>query len=266
MKSPLGVALEVAKEAGALLLELQRRPLEIREKSRRADIVTLADGASERLVVERLRREYPNAAILTEESGLHAGRSQERWIIDPLDGTTNFAHGYPLWNVSIGYEREGELVAGVVYAPAMGECFAAEHGAGARLNDAAISVSRVARLGDALTCTGFHPANFSRNGRQFAVVSDHAQAVRRDGAAAIDLAYIACGRFDGFWEFDLPAWDVAAGILLVREAGGIVTRVDGGAYALGDDSILVTNGRIHEELARILGRSFDSGASPLRSG
>ncbi len=252
MRRPLELALEVAREAGALLLELQRRPLGIREKARRADIVTLADGASERLIVERLRAAHPNASILTEESGLHEGSALERWIIDPLDGTTNFAHGYPLWNVSIGYEREGELVGGVIYAPALDECFSAERGSGARLNDAVISVSRVERLGDALTCTGFHPANFSRNGRQFAVVSDHAQAVRRDGAAAIDLAYIACGRFDGFWEFDLPAWDVAAGILLIREAGGKVTRIDGNAYALGDDSILASNALIHEELSSVL--------------
>ena len=252
MKDALSAALEVAQEAGALLLELQRQPLEIREKSRRADIVTRADGASERLIVDRLRREFPQATILSEESGEHTGAGRERWVNDPLDGTTNFAHGYPMWNVSIACERDEELVAGVVYAPALHECFAAERGAGARLNDAAIGVSSVARLGDALTCTGFHPANFARNGKQFALVSDHAQAVRRDGAAAIDLAYIACGRFDGFWEFDLPPWDVAAGILLVREAGGRVTSIDGRAYVLGDDSILVTNGRIHEELSRCL--------------
>ncbi len=252
MKLALELALEVAREAGTLLLELQRKPLEIREKTRRADIVTLADGASERLIIERLHAEYPNAAILTEESGLHKGTSNERWIVDPLDGTTNFAHGYPMWNVSIAYEREGEITAGVVYAPAMEECFTAERGSGARLNGAAIRVSEIARLREALVCTGFHPANFARNGRHFATVSDHAQAVRRDGAAALDLAYIACGRFDGFWEFDLPPWDVGAGILLIREAGGTVTRTDGAAYAPGDDSILATNGSIHGELAAVL--------------
>lgn len=249
---PIGLALDVAKEAGALLLEHLHRPLHIREKSRRADIVTVADAQSERLIVERLHDRYPDATILTEESGLHAGSGQERWIVDPLDGTTNFAHGYPLWNVSIAYERDGELVAGVVYAPAMRECFAAERGSGARLNDARIGVSAIPLLGESLVCTGFHPADFERNGRQFGVVSHSAQAVRRDGSAALDLAYVACGRFDGFWEFDLHAWDVAAGTLLIREAGGTVSCIDGTPLELDAGSILATNGRIHDELERVL--------------
>ena len=251
-RDPLELALDVAREAGALLLEHLHGPLEIREKARRADIVTLADAASERLVVERLRAASPTATILSEESGLHAGTGQERWIVDPLDGTTNYAHGYPLWNVSIAYERDGELVAGVVYAPAMRECFAAQRGGGASLNGQSIRVSEIPWLGEALVCTGFHPADFERNGAQFAAASHHAQAVRRDGAAALDLAYAACGRFDGFWEFDLHAWDVAAGTLLVREAGGTVTRIDGGAAALDAGSILATNGKIHDELGALL--------------
>jgi myo-inositol-1(or 4)-monophosphatase len=251
-RDPLKLALDVAHEAGALLLEHLHGPLEIREKARRADIVTLADAASERLVVERLRAASPTATILSEESGLHAGTGQERWIVDPLDGTTNYAHGYPLWNVSIAYERDGELVAGVVYAPAMRECFAAQRGGGASLNGQSIRVSEIPWLGEALVCTGFHPADFERNGAQFAAASHHAQAVRRDGAAALDLAYVACGRFDGFWEFDLHAWDVAAGTLLVREAGGTVTNVDGGAAALDAGSILATNGKIHDELGALL--------------
>jgi myo-inositol-1(or 4)-monophosphatase len=252
MRNPLADALSIAREAGALLLEHLHGPLQIREKARRADIVTLADGESERLIVARLRDLYPQATILTEETGLHRGAAQERWIVDPLDGTTNFAHAYPLWNVSIAYERDGELIAGVVYAPAMGECFDAERGGGARLNDEAIAVSSIPWLGEALTCTGFYPADFERNGAQFAAVSHRAQAVRRDGAAALDLAYVACGRFDGFWEFDLHAWDVAAGTLLIREAGGTVTRIDGDEAALDAGSILATNGKIHEELKSAL--------------
>ncbi|HEY9084559.1 MAG TPA: inositol monophosphatase family protein [Candidatus Tyrphobacter sp.] len=249
---PLTLALEVAKEAGALLLDHLHRPLEIREKKRRADIVTAADAASEALIVERLRREYPSATILAEESGAHHGGGTERWIVDPLDGTTNFAHGYPLFCVSIAYERSGELLAGVVYAPEMNECFATERGAGARLNDAPVHVSTIPTLADAMTCTGFHPDDFERNGAQFAAVSHHAQAVRRDGSAALDLAYVACGRFDGFWEFDLHAWDVAAGTLLIREAGGRVTAVDGSGAALDAGSILATNARIHDELMSAL--------------
>ncbi len=248
----LAVAVEVAREAGGLLLDHIHRPLEIREKERRADIVTIADAASERLIVERLSERYPDATIVTEESGVRAGSSRERWIVDPLDGTTNFAHAYPLWNVSIAYERDGEVVAGVVYAPWMDECFTATRGNGARLNGVAIRVSEVARLGDGLICTGFHPADYDRNGAQFASVSHRAQGVRRDGAAALDLAYVACGRFDGFWEFDLHAWDVAAGTLLVVEAGGCVTRIDGSKPALDAGSILATNGAVHAELQETL--------------
>lgn len=251
-RDPLTLAVEVAREAGELLREHVGAPLEVREKQERADIVTQADDASERLIVERLRREYPNAQILTEESGLHRGDKAERWIVDPLDGTTNFAHAYPLFCVSLAYERAGDLVAGVVLAPLMGECFAAERGAGSTLNAKRIGVSKIASLSDALTCTGFHPAHYERNARQFGAVSDRAQAVRRDGAAALDLAYVACGRFDGFWEFGLHAWDVAAGTLLILEAGGTVTRVDGGAASLDAGSILATNGRLHDELRDVL--------------
>lgn len=249
---PMAVALAVAREAGALLLEHLDRPHEVAEKGRRADIVTEADRASESLVLARLRDCFPRAAILAEESGAHGGSGDERWIVDPLDGTTNFAHGYPLFCVSIAYERAGELLAGVIYAPAMDECFAAERGSGARLNDRPVTVSRVDRLEGAMTCTGFHPADFERNAACFAAVSRRAQAVRRDGSAALDLAYVACGRFDGFWEFDLHAWDVAAGTLLVREAGGVVSRADGSPAALDARSILASNGRVHEELAAAL--------------
>jgi myo-inositol-1(or 4)-monophosphatase len=252
---PLAVAVDAAQEAGAILMERLHRPLEIREKSARADLVTDADRASEAAIVARLRAAYPNATILTEESGVHAGSGDERWIVDPLDGTTNFAHGYPLFCVSIAYERAGELLAGVVYAPAMGECFVAERGAGPQLNGMPIAVSSIKRVNEALTCTGFHPSNYAKNGAYFETVSGFAQAVRRDGSAALDLAYVACGRFDGFWEFGLQPWDVAAGTLLVSEAGGSVTCIDGSTPALDAHSILATNGLIHEELREILSRA-----------
>jgi len=249
---PLETALAAAREGATVLLDYAQRPLEIEEKGRRADIVTAADRASERAVIARLRADFPHAAILAEESGSAAGTSDERWIIDPLDGTTNYAHGYPLYCVSIAYERAGELIAGVVYAPVLQECFAAQRGSGAQRNDAPIAVSRIDRIGDAMVCTGFHPADYERNAAYFGRASGRAQAVRRDGSAALDLAFVAGGRFDGFWEFDLHAWDVAAGTLLIREAGGCVTRVDGSAATLDARSILASNGRIHGELQGVL--------------
>jgi myo-inositol-1(or 4)-monophosphatase len=256
----LSTALCAAREGAAVLIEHVRRPLEIEEKGRRADIVTAADRASERAVIARLRADFPNAAILAEESGGTAGTSDERWIIDPLDGTTNYAHGYPLYCVSIAYERAGEVLAGVVYAPALEECFAAERGGGARLGDAPIHVSSIDRVADAMVCTGFHPADFTRNAAYFARASGRAQAVRRDGSAALDLAFVACGRFDGFWEFDLHAWDVAAGTLLVREAGGAVTRIDGSPARVDARSILASNSRIHAELQGVLAPEDKDGA------
>jgi myo-inositol-1(or 4)-monophosphatase len=252
MRDPLALALELGQQAGAELLERLHRPREIEEKRRRADLVTDADRACEALILERLRKEYPGATIVAEESGAHRGSKDERWIVDPLDGTTNYAHGYPLFCVSIAYERAGELVAGVINAPAMNECFAAERGSGARVNDNPIAVSRIERLGDAMICTGFHPADVEQNAEHFRAVSHRAQAVRRDGAAALDLAYVGYGRFDGFWEFGLSEWDVAAGTLIVLEAGGKVTRTDGSAPALDARSILATNARIHDELRFVL--------------
>jgi myo-inositol-1(or 4)-monophosphatase len=259
-RDPLTVALTAAQEGAAALLEHARLPLEIAEKGRRADIVTAADRASERAILAVVRGAFPQASVLAEESGRYDGTSDERWIVDPLDGTTNYAHGYPLYCISIGFERAGELIAGVIYAPALRECYAAQHGAGARCNDAPISVSAIDRLGDAMVCTGFHPADFERNGAYFAAVSARAQAVRRDGSAALDLAFTARGRFDAFWEFDLHAWDVAAGTLLVEEAGGRITQADGSAASVDARSILASNGRIHDELQGVLVERSKGGA------
>jgi len=248
----LAAVLDAARIAGEIALDALRRPREISEKGRRADIVTDADRACEAAILARLRADFPAATFATEESGTHPGESDERFVIDPIDGTTNFAHGYPLFCVSIAYERAGELLAAVVHAPALGETFAAERGAGTYRNGERVRVSTVAAVADALVCTGFHPADFARNAEYFRAVSDRAQAVRRDGSAALDLASVACGRFDGFWEWDLHAWDVAAGTLLVREAGGTVTRIDGAAASLDAHSILATNGAIHGELGAVL--------------
>jgi myo-inositol-1(or 4)-monophosphatase len=249
---PLVCAIDTAREAGALLLERVGLPLDLREKGSRGDLVTASDRASEALIVARLRAAFPAATILGEEGGARDGTSDERWIVDPLDGTTNYAHAYPLYCVSIAYERAGELRAAAIYAPALGELYAAESGAGATCNGARVAVSRTPSVGDALVCTGFNPARYERNGAHFAQLSGIAQGVRRDGSAALDLAFVAAGRFDAFWEFDLKAWDVAAGALLVREAGGTVSAIDGAALDIANGSTLASNGRIHAEMITAL--------------
>ena len=252
MRDALEVAVATARESGALLMDYLHRPLHSTQKGRRADLVTDADHASERLIVDRLRKEFPKSTIVGEEGGIRAGVTTERWYVDPLDGTTNFTHGYPMFCVSIAYERDGEVCAGVVYAPFYDELFVAERGAGAALNALPLRVSGVGQLADALVCTGFHPADFARNGEYFRVMSGVAQAVRRDGSAALDLAAVAAGRFDGFWEFDLSAWDVSAGALIVRESGGIVSQIDGESFHVDGRAILATNGRIHDEMVGAL--------------
>ena len=249
--SPLTCAIETAREAGLRLLH-RSGYLEIGEKGTRGDLVTAADRESERFIVERLLAAFPNSAVLAEEGTALAGRSDERWIVDPVDGTTNYAHGYPLYCVSIAYERAGEVLAGAIYAPVLDQLYAAERGAGATCNGIAIAVSSTAALGDALVCTGFVPAKFERNGDNFARLSHVAQAVRRDGSAALDLCFVARGVFEAFWEYDLHAWDVAAGALIVREAGGAVSACDGGPFELTAGSILASNGRVHEALRKEL--------------
>ena len=248
---PLQCAIEAAVEAGRRLRD-RSGALDIGEKSARGDLVTAADRESERFIVDRLRAAFPRATILGEEGGVRAGDAGERWIIDPLDGTTNYAHGYPLYCVSIGYERDGEVIAGAVYAPVLDELYAAERGAGATCNGSALTVSTIGHVRDALVCTGFVPAKYERNGANFARLSQRAQAVRRDGSAALDLCFVARGTFDAFWELDLSAWDVAAGALIVREAGGRVSACDGGAFGVESGSILASNARIHDEMVAAL--------------
>jgi len=236
-----------------MLLRSRGRPLDVRVKGARGDLVTAADRASEALIVARLRAATPQATILGEEGGTSAGSGDERWIVDPLDGTTNYAHAYPLYCVSIAYERAGEILAGAIFAPELDEMYAAARGAGATCNGAAIAVSSAPGLEEALVCTGFKPAHYDRNGEYFARLSRRAQGVRRDGSAALDLAFVACGRFDAFWEFDLHAWDVAAGALLVREAGGTVSAIDGAPFRVDAGSTLASNGCVHEAMLDALG-------------
>jgi myo-inositol-1(or 4)-monophosphatase len=249
---PLSLAIETAAEAGALLQRHLDRPLETLEKSARGDIVTAADRASEAFILRRLRDAFPASTLLGEEGGAHRGTSDERWIVDPLDGTTNYAHGYPLYCVSIAYERGGELVCGAIFAPALGELYAVERGAGATCNGRRLAVSAAPSVAQSLVCTGFFPARYERNIEHFARLSRTAQGVRRDGSAALDLAFVASGRFDAFWELDLHAWDVAAGALMVREAGGRVSAIDGGEFAVDAGSVLASNGLTHAEMIRCL--------------
>jgi myo-inositol-1(or 4)-monophosphatase len=250
------LALRLAREAGAIQRDRYETALTIASKSRPIDLVTEVDRACEAHVVEALRRERPGDDVLAEEGGAHADTGAAwRWVIDPLDGTVNYAHGYPCFCVSIGVERGGVRTVGVVYDPLRDECFDAIAGRGARRNGRRIGVSSAATVGSALLATGFaYDVRDSErdNLAQFARAVKRAGGVRRDGSAALDLCYVACGRFDGYWELGLHPWDVAAGILVLEEAGGRVTDLAGGPAPASGREIAATNGRIHDELLRVL--------------
>ena len=247
--------MQTAREAGGILVDRLGRA-RITNKGD-IDLVTEADLASEQLIIDRIKSHYPRHAILAEEAGDIAvveGQSEWKWIIDPLDGTTNYAHGYPCFCVSIAVEQAGEIEIGVVYDPTRDEMFAAERGQGAMLNGRPMRVSTVEDLNSAMLCTGFpynvrERPNFARDFINFTM---NAQAVRRDGSAALDLAYLACGRFDGFWEDGLNAWDVAAGVLLIAEAGGLVTNFQGAALDIYTPKVLATNGLVHDSMMQLL--------------
>ncbi len=254
----LNFAIQTARDAGRVLAERFGRTLEITNKSE-LDLVTESDLASERLIIDRIKSHYPRHAILAEESGASEPADLEkesdwRWIIDPLDGTTNYAHGYPCFCVSIGLEHNGRLEIGVVYDPMRDEMFTAERGQGAALNGRRIHVSPTPALASALLCTGFpyDVRERSEFARHFANFIMAAQGVRRDGAAALDLAYVAAGRFDGFWEEGLKPWDVAAGALLVEEAGGRISNYLGEPLNIYTPPVVASNGFVHAEMMRVL--------------
>lgn len=249
MENYLAIAIEAAREAGQLLLREFDRPVEIEYKGD-VDIVTAADRRSEAAIVEKIRSHYPRHAIVAEEGGGREAESDYCWYVDPLDGTTNFAHGFPVFCVSIGLAVKGDVRVGVVYDPLRAELFTAEKGQGAFLNQRRIQVSGVTQLSESLLATGFPSRKRHENPNilyyhRFTLVS---HGVRRAGSAALDLCYVACGRFDGFWEFNLNAWDTAAGVLMVREAGGMVTDFSGVAYRLGDKEIAASNGQVHAQM------------------
>jgi len=252
----LNFAIDAARDAGVLLM--QRLGVAKVHNKGDIDLVTEADLASEKLIIERIRSYYPQHAILAEESGeaeTSGGKSSEwKWIIDPLDGTTNYAHSYPCFCVSIALEHAGVLEVGVVYDPVRDEMFAAERGNGATLNDRKITVSSIEELKDAMVCTGF-PYNVRERAdftRDFANFTMAAQAVRRDGSAALDLAYVACGRFDGFWEDGLSPWDIAAGKILIEEARGRVSNFENQPLSIYTKRVLASNGLVHEAMMRVL--------------
>lgn len=252
----LNFAMETAREAGQILLEKYGRKINISKKGD-INLVTEADLASEKLIIERIKTHFPKHSILAEESGeavIIGGENKFKWIIDPLDGTTNFAHGYPAFCVNIALEHEGEIIIGVTYDPTRNEMFSAEKGNGAFLNNRQIYVSETEKMSESLLVTGFpynfkEKENFARHLTDFLLFS---RGVRRDGSAAIDMAYVACGRFDGFWEEGLNPWDIAAGKLLIEEAGGTVTYYDNSPLSIYSPPILASNGLIHNEMIDIL--------------
>jgi len=241
---------ELAREAGALLLTYFDRQITIEYKGD-ADLVTAADRASEKLIVGKLRELWPSHEIVGEEGTRdNTGTSDFRWYVDPLDGTTNFAHGYPVFCVSIGLEYRNELVAGVLYDPTRDELFAAAKGSGATLNGKAIHVSKTPKIKASILATGFpsHKRHKNPNIHFYHQITLRSHGIRRAGSAALDLANVACGRYDGFWEFNLNPWDTSAGVVLVREAGGVVTKFDGSDFNIDSRECLASNGLLHEEL------------------
>jgi myo-inositol-1(or 4)-monophosphatase len=246
----LETAVEIAREAGALTATYFERRVAFETKGE-FDLVTEADRASEKLIVERLRTYFPSHAIVAEEGGGHEGTSEYRWFVDPLDGTTNFAHSFPMFCVTMGLERAGETIAGVVYDPIRRELFTAERGAGAFLNNHRVRASNIGKVAESLASTGFPSRKRHHNVNihfyyQLAMAS---HGVRRTGSAALDLSYVASGRLDFFWEFGLKPWDMAAGALLVQEAGGRVSDMTGAPLSLtASDNILADNGALHAEI------------------
>ncbi|RLB29581.1 MAG: inositol monophosphatase [Deltaproteobacteria bacterium] len=247
-------AVESAREAGAFLKERLHADHRIDFKGE-INLVTEADRTSEEIITSRIQKLFPDHDVMAEESTNITRGAEYRWIIDPLDGTTNYAHGYPLFCVSIALQRMGEVILGVIYDPMFDELFVAERGEGAFLQGREIHVSTTERLIEGLVATGF-PYDVRENCRDtlayFNEMIPKVQAIRRIGSAALDLAYVAVGRFDGFWELRLQPWDTAAGWLMVEEAGGVVTDLNGKPYSLESPSIVASNAMIHEELMDVL--------------
>jgi myo-inositol-1(or 4)-monophosphatase len=259
----------IAREAGSLLMDYFRQRVKIEYKGD-ADLVTVADRKSEALILERVRKQFPGHDVMGEEGARIESGSDYKWYVDPLDGTTNFAHGFPVFCVSLGVQYRGRGAAGVIYDPTRDEMFAAAAGKGAFLNGKPIRVSPTARLADCLVGTGFpsHKRHKNPNIHFYHQITLKTHGVRRAGSAALDLCNVACGRFDGFWEFNLNPWDTAAGVLIVEEAGGRLTNFAGGAFELDSRETLASNGLVHDALVHefqeiFAGRGLEELPSPV---
>ena len=273
MNEFLPTAESIAREAGALLRDFYRRGVRTEYKGD-VDLVTEADRASEALIGKRLRAAFPTHGIYGEEGTREALESEFRWYVDPLDGTTNFAHGFPVFCVVLGCERrssdaarrtpglasdeDGTMVAGVIYDPLRDEMFSAALGSGATLNGEPIHVSRTQSLDESLIATGFpsKKRHHSPNVHFYQEFTLRSHGVRRAGSAAIDMAYVACGRLEAFWEFQLNPWDTSAGYLLIEEAGGRVTHFDGSKFTLDSREVLASNGLIHPAMEHLFADMF----------
>ncbi len=253
-------AVATVREAGAVLRDYYRNGVTVKYKGD-IDLITEADHASEVLILERIRSAYPNCAILSEESGASANThaSSAMWIVDPLDGTTNFAHGLPIFSVTLALVVNGVIEVGATYDPIYDELYTAQRGQGAYLNGERLHVSAVSTLDQALLVTGFpydRRTNPNNNIKQFTDFSLRAHGVLRLGSAALDLGAVAAGRLDGYWEWKINPWDIAAGVLMVKEAGGQVTMPDGSPLDLFARKIVASNGLIQEEMIGVLASSL----------
>jgi myo-inositol-1(or 4)-monophosphatase len=250
MKKFFEVAIAAAEEAADIIREGDARPKHVQYKGD-VDLVTETDKRSEAAIVARIRKAFPDHAIVAEEGSEGAPRGAKYcWYVDPLDGTTNFAHGYPCFAASMALHEDGVPLVGVVVNPIARETFSAVRGEGAHLNGKPIRVSATPKLATSLVATGFptHMRESSANIQYYWGFTLNSHGVRRDGSAALDLCTVACGRFEGFWEFGLKSWDVAAGMLIITEAGGKVTDINGGPFHVGAPHILASNGLVHEEM------------------
>lgn len=249
----LHVCFEAARAGAAVIMKYYGKKFAIKHKGI-INLVTEVDEKSQKAICAVIQKYFKKDAILAEEEGrAQTHPASRRWIVDPIDGTTNFAHGYPKFCVSIAFEKEGVLQCGVIFDPVMKEVFTAQKGHGAFLNKKRISVSKISHLKQALLVTGFpydlyNPEYDNRS--YFIHMLDKAQAIRRDGSAALNLAYVACGRFDGFWEFSLNPWDIATGVLLIEEAGGIVRHISGRPFQLLDHALIGSNPRIYKDFQK----------------
>lgn len=254
MNNVLDFAIQCALESGRIQSEYFQKRIGIHHKGE-INIVTDVDIACQRRIIELIEKQYPDDAIIAEEKENTFDETRNKWIVDPLDGTTNYAHGYPFFCTSIAYEVKGEVVAGVVYNPIFKELFSAWKGEGASFNGEKIQVSGINDMKQALLSTGFPydlPTSTKNNISHFVNFLYHAQAVRRDGSAALNLCYVACGRFDAHWEMKLNPWDMAAGVLIVKEAGGSVTDFQGEKFNIYGDELLASNGLLHDRLLQVL--------------